>query len=362
MSSSEKPTINLMKKLILFLILPLVISCEHKKEFPELINKAESMHSDKDYDQKNYQDFLVYENATTKNSKIPKGNVNVKNQYPWENSASKKRAEETLSEIENSIKAETDGASESNKNPSGSIYFTSLVNNYFTDQQLAEYKRSGNIQNENSPLDYLKAKVKTYDLTNEKNEKIKLDSDVLGINQGGLEDSNGKLLEGIAFETLGMGGSKYLTLKGFVEIEIEMPVGYDKVEVTKDDLGKKFSISGQKIQVLEFDANVFHYLLLDSDSKNFSIYVDPCNGNSSSVQIPESIYKKFRINQGLDYQSFMKKFKEFGVDKIKDAEEKNYVTILKSDDCQIDKIFLYSQTASNLVKKTIRVPVDIKIK
>lgn len=350
-----------MKKIIVMVLFPLIVACQGKKEYPELIDKKEVRHNDEDYEKQYFQEFLIYEDVTTKDSKISKSKKIEQSQYPWQNSTSTKRAEQTLNEIEHSIVASTDGASDSNKNPSSSIYFTSSVSNYFTEKQLAEYKKTGGITSEKSPLDNLKAKVISYELTDENSQKVKLTQEVLGLNNGGIDDETGKLLEGISFQTLGM-DSKYLRLKGHVDIQIELPTDYEKIEITKNNIGETFKIGGQKIEVLEFDANAFHYKLFDNDTENFEIYVDKCNGNSGRVQIPESLYNKFRNNQGLDYNSFLKKYKEFGLDKMENKKEANYITAFKSDECEIEKIFLYCPEASRIVKKTIRVPVNIIIK
>lgn len=358
-ATNRKPLYRIMKQFLLLLILFSITACQ--KEYSDLINK-ELNYSDKDFNKTHFQEFRIYEDITTKNNKLPKAATNTKKQYPWEISISQKRAEETLKQIEESIIAMTDGASDYNKEPSSSIYFSSLVNNFYTRQQLSEYEKTGSITSQISILDYIKATVKNYELTNEKNEKIKLNGDVLGLNIGGFEKKNGKLLEGIAFETLGMGKSEYLRLNGYIVIEIEIPVNYEKVEITKNNIGDQFIIGEQKVEILEFDANVIHYKLFDTNSKKFSIYIDNCNGNYGEIESPENVYKKFRNNQGLDYDSFVKKYKEFGLDKMIYTNKGNFVSTLRSDDCQLEKIFFYTPTASKLVKKTIRVPVNIQIK
>lgn len=349
-----------MKQILLLLILGSITACQNKN-YPDLINK-ESKFSDSDFTKEHFQEFLIYEDITTKNNKLPKPKPSAKKQYPWMLSVSKERTEETLNQIEKSIIAITDGASDYNKEPSNSINFSSLVDNFYTEQQLSEYRKNRSITTQSSILDYIKATIKKYDLTNEKNEKIKLNGEVLGLGGGGFEEKNGKLLEGIVFQTLGMGDSKYLRLKGYVDIEVEIPVEYEKIEITKSDIGDKFSIGDQKIQILEFDANAIHYKLFNSDSQNFSVYIDNCNGNYGSVQSPENVYDKFRDNQGLDYASFLKKYKEFGLDKMENPNEGNFVSVLKSDDCQLEKVFFYCPITSKLAKKTIRVPVNIQIK
>ncbi|MBQ0153125.1 MAG: hypothetical protein KBS61_09580, partial [Chryseobacterium sp.] len=77
----------------------------------------------------------------------------------------------------------------------------------------------------------------------------------------------------------------------------------------------------------------------------------------SRIQIPESIYEKFRKNQGLDYSSFIKKYKEFGFENIGSQPEKNYVSVIENDDSQIGKVFFYKPKKDGIVEKVIRVPI-----
>jgi hypothetical protein len=346
--------------LITILIFPLLVSCQ-SKDYPELINKV-AKYDNNDYEKEHFSEFAIYEEATTKNINLPKAKILANKKYPWETSASEKRTVELANQIKKTITATTDGASEYNKEPSSTICFYSLVDNFFTEQQLSEYKKTGTITTQKSILDYIKATIIAYELTNEKNEKIKLKSEVLGHVGGGFEEKNGKLLDGIGFETLVMGNSEYLRLNGYIDIEIEIPTEYEKVEITKNDIGNKFSIGEQKIQILEFDANVMHYKLFDTRDRKSSIYIDDRNGNFGEVTIPESLYIKFRNNQGLDYNSFLKKYKEFGLDKIEQTMEGNYVSVLKSDECQFEKVIFYCPVATKVVKTKIRVPVNINIK
>ena len=179
---------------------------------------------------------------------------------------------------------------------------------------------------------------------------------------GGFQEKNGKLLDGIGFETLGMGEAKYLKLNGYVDIEIEIPTEYEKVEITKNNIGDKITIGGQTLQIIEFDANVLHYKLFDTRDRKSNIYIDNCNGNFGEDFIPENIYAKYRNNEGLDYNSFSKTYVLSELDKIKPAENGNYVSILKSDECQFEKVFFYCPVNSKLVKAKIKIPVNINIK
>lgn len=315
-----------MKNILLLLIFPLIASCQ-TKEYQELINKVPK-YNKADYEKENILEFSVYENANTKNTNLPKAKIVANKKYPWETSESEKRIAELANQIQKTITATTDAPSNYNKEPSSTICFYSLVDNFFTTQQFTEYKKTGSITTQKSVLDYIKATITSYDLTNEKNEKIKLKSNLLARVSGGFQEKNGKLLDGIGFETLGMGEAKYLKLNGYVDIEIEIPTEYEKVEITKNNIGDKITIGGQTLQIIEFDANVLHYKVFDTRDRKSNIYIDICNGNFGEDFIPESIYASYRNNVGLDFNPFTKIYKLSELDKIKPAANGNYVSVL----------------------------------
>lgn len=180
-----------MKNILLLIIFPLIAGCQ-TKEYQELINKVPK-YNKVDYDKEFFFEFSIYENANTKNINLPKAKIDTIKKYPWETSESEKRIAELANQIQKTITATTDAPSNYNKEPSSTICFYSLVNNFFTTQQLAEFKKTGSITTQKTVLNYIKATIKSYDLTNEKNEKIKLRSDVLGLVGGGFQKKKWKI-------------------------------------------------------------------------------------------------------------------------------------------------------------------------
>lgn len=345
--------------LLALLFFPSMLSCQTKKEFPDLINK-EANYTDDDYKKEHFQEFLAYEFITTKNDKTPKTENAYKNEYPWNSLATEKQAKEVLNQIEKWIIAQADGFSEHTQSPSKTVVLNSLVDN-LTEEELSEFKENGHIKSRTTVLDYIKAKVKSYELTNEKNEKITFTNDALRLILGGLENRDGKLLSTIGFETMGMEDYTYLKLKGFIAVELEIPIAYETEKITKNSVGKSIKIDDQRVDVLEFDGNVMHLKLINSDNENFSIYIDNCSQSYDGALIPESVYLKCRRNQGLSYEMFLEKYNELGWDNIGSAKDDNYVYILKSKSCRFENVFLYNPESADKVKKTIRVPVDIDI-
>lgn len=350
-----------MKKqwLLVNLIMLTLLSCSPGKKFPKLIDEVPQHHTDEDFQKSPLlSDYLAYKDATTKNSKVivPITQKDVK--YPWDTNASDAEAESVLTQIEQNIQAGKAAAAEANKEAASSILLISRIKISAADEQ--EYKEKGVLKNKKSLLDDIKGKVISARLLNEKNEKVEITNEFLGTTQGGLEEFDGKMYGHFGFQTLGL-SNEYLTLKGFIEIEIEIPVQFDHREIDQSDVGSTVKINGQKIEILELDQNTFHFVLRPGSSPDFNIYIDNCNNAySSGIGIPESLYQKFRENQGLSYANFVKKYKALGLDKDKKPADENTVWIYKSDSCQIGKVFFYAPNKAKTLKKTIKVPVDIK--
>ena len=96
---------------------------------------------------------------------------------------------------------------------------------------------------------------------------------------------------------------KYVDLKGFVELEVQIPIEYEKVIIDKGDVHKTFTINNQKVKVLELDENTMHLKLFDTDEEKFKIVFEGIN-SFGSTSFSEHIYNKFRENQNFDYNAF----------------------------------------------------------
>lgn len=350
-----------MKKqwLLIHIIMLTLLSCSPGKRFPELVDEVPQHHPDEDFQKSPLlQDYLAYKDATTKNSKViaPIKQKDIK--YPWDTDASDTEAESILTQIEQNIQAAKNAAADVNKEAASSILLISRIKSSPADEQ--EYKEKGLLKNKKSLLDDIKGKVIGAQLFNEKNEKVDITNEFLGTTQGGLEEFDGKMYGHFGFQTLGL-SNEYSTLKGFIEIEIEIPVQFDHKEIDDSDVGTALKINGQKIEILELDQNTLHFVLRSGSSPDFNIYFDNCNNAySSGIGIPESLYKTFRKNQSLSYENFVKKYKALGLVRDRKPKDENTVWIYKSDNCKIGKVFFYAPNKSKTLKKTIKVPIDIK--
>jgi hypothetical protein len=260
--------------------------------------------------------------------------------------------------METNFSALTDGPSSYYKTPSGSILSNTLIP--LSPAESNELKTSGSIMSKKSILDEIKGIVKSYDLINEKGEKVKINQTVLGIRMGGIETKNGKDYHNFGFTTLGL-SANYLSIKGFVEVEIKIVTKYEHLEIDKNDVGDFVNIGGEKATILEFDDNEFHFEMTDGTAKNFDLFFENCDAGNESIAIPQNIYNAFRANQGLNYATFIKKQKELGLQN-KANNDNREVWIYTSTDCKIDKIYFYSANKAKTVTKTLKIPVDIKIK
>lgn len=350
-----------MKKQILLLALATaaLLSCKSSKKYPALIDEGPMHYTQQDQERKPLlTDYLAYKDATTKNSSVLLPIKQRDTKYPWDTKNTEGVAEDLVEQMTKTFKAHKDDASEVNKEPSGTILLVAAIPLDPKDE--IEQSKTGLIQNKHTVLDDVKGKVISYDLRNEKNEKVTITNDFLGTTQGGLQEVDGKLCQSFGFQTMGLNTS-YTTLKGFIEVGIEIPVKVDHEEIDASDVGDVVKINNQKVRILELDQNTLHIVVEGGGSPDFSIYFDNCNNSvSGGVGIPEKVYETFRANQGLSYEDFEKKYQALGLDKAKDIKDGNTVWIYKSDSCKIEKVFFYAPDMAKTVKKTVKIPVDIK--
>lgn len=350
-----------MKKQILLLALATaaLLSCKSSKKYPALIDEAPMHYTQQDQEQKPLlTDYLAYKDATTKNSGVLLPIKQRDTKYPWDTKNTEGVAEDLVEQMTKTFKAHKDDASEVNKEPSGTILLVAAIP--LDPKDAIEHSKTGTIQSKHTALDDVKGKVISYDLHNEKNEKVSITNDFLGTTQGGLQEMDGKIYQSFGFQTMGL-NTTYTTLKGFIEVGIEIPVKVDHEEIDTSDVGDVVKINNQKVRILEFDQNTLHIVVEGGGSPDFSIYFDNCNNSvSGGVGIPEKVYETFRANQGLSYEDFAKKYQALGLEKAKDIKDGNTVWIYKSDSCKIEKVFFYASDTAKTVKKTVKIAVDIK--
>ncbi|QYS87045.1 hypothetical protein JJC03_03485 [Flavobacterium oreochromis] len=333
--------------------------CSEKKSYPNLISE-EIKYSDDDFSKQKFSDYLVYKKTTTKEIKKSTTIKSTDKKHPWDNAYSEEKANSILNEIASTITPMADNYSDDQLTPANSIRLSGLVNN-FTKSQMKEYKEKDHITTEKSGLDLINAKISKYELINEKNEKIVLDSDFLKINLGGLEEKNGKVLEGIGFETMSMGKFEFFKINGFIDIEVSLPTEYEIEEFTKEDIGKNITIDNAKIKLIEFDGDVFHFEKDATIENEFDFYLEGISQNYNTIEVPKSIYEKFRNNQGLNYVEFIKKYSTFGINDSKLKLEKEHVCIVRADD-NLKKVYLYAPSKKKVISKIIHIPVAISVK
>lgn len=345
-----------MHQLAFMCLMLFVMSCKKRNELPELQNDTIDYVEQGFEDKELLNDYFVYKSATTKRTNATK--LPREQEYPWTSNYSKQDAGNILHQIENSIEAASDEASVYMKERSSQLRFYSLIE--LSPEKLAEFKATGSIVSRKTILDYVKGTVVKYDLENENKEKIELDS-FLGTTSGGLVEQDGKVYETFGFMSMGLRGSDYLTLTGFVDIIIEIPAKYDVVEATQNDVGSVIEINGASIEIIEFTENVIHYLNHNEGESDFLMHFDNWTNNYHGVGVPQSLYKIFRQHPGMNYASFAKMHKSLGLDAPSYSSLKKNVWIFKSDEHVLQKAFFYVPAESETIRKELHVPVNIRI-
>ncbi|MHA1660607.1 MAG: hypothetical protein ACTSUT_15970 [Promethearchaeota archaeon] len=237
--------------------------------------------------------------------------------------------------------------------PFYNIRFESIIK--IPEKELLEFNKNHN-RLRLINLSDIKVTLINYILRNNENEQISFFSnDKIGIGLSGPTSNSNHLR--IAFNTLNNNNHKYISLRGIVELEIEISTKYEKIEISNKEIGSILNIGDQKVKILEFDGNAFHYKILDQEKPNFKILIDNYGGYGSVV-LSEEIYNKFRENPRLDYNEFLKKIRKYEFDE-------NYINdiyVYKSNKPKIEKIIFYYSKDSNKVSKILKIPVNIKIK
>lgn len=186
-----------------------------------------------------------------------------------------------------------------------------------------------------------------------KNEKVIIPSDNLSKNKSSNRNDNQLI---IGFVTDCNKHYNYKSINGYVVIEIEMTTKFEEIEITEPDIGKSIIFGNQKIKILELADNVFHYEILDTLAPEFEIYFDKYK-QISTINLPESIYRSFRENPGMNYNDFARKFSDLKNDK---SSFKSFFTYVAGN-CKFNKVFLYRANEKDKVKKVIKIPVKIDL-
>lgn len=145
-----------------------------------------------------------------------------------EKKKSDKQDTQFLKDISTNSKVVITDITESRRQPAEDI---NLVTKYpLSKEKKAEYDKNGTLTNDNDISDSTVYKVKSYDLKNEKNEKVEIvdDGSANNLQKFALSENNKVLYQnvGIEFKL----NKKFETLKGFMNIEFEVSKS-DKKEV-----------------------------------------------------------------------------------------------------------------------------------
>jgi len=297
--------------------------------------------------------YYLYNLVNTKdNEKYDDPNFHLKTN-PIIINTTKSKLDTILNEIKSSIKAEIDKFSIRNEEPINNLIIKSKIT--LTDLELLEYKK--NFFGTSFINSYnINAHIINYNLKDEKNEKIVLFSNKLGFgsSEGTKEGEDNKLI--INFTTDRNGNYKYQSIKGYIEIEVEMISKFNEVKIHKNDISNFVIVDEQKVKILEFNNNIFHYKLNSSEEPKFKVFNNRCR-RMSLANLSEEIYYKFKRSPGLSFNEFKSKFKDL---KFDNSNSKN-IYIYKGDKCNLNNIYFYYADEIDKLKKVIKIPVDIQL-
>lgn len=203
----------------------------------------------------------------------------------------------------------------------------------------------------------------SYDLKNEKNEKLTL-AGFHWWNMGKFgmdfeEVQNGKEYTQFKMPNFTLGNDSvqqsFTKLKGHIDFEIAVPYAMDIIKVTKKDVGSTITINGVKVDILAFDDNVVHIKLdkhTDVDNK-FTIFSKYA---FDSEQYSYAYYKFLRENPNLKLDKYLELLSK----KENTATEFGpYVFVIYFKN-KIDELKLIAKRNDKILQKKVRVNVDFK--
>lgn len=369
-----------MKKLLLLLaILPFVISCQKNDfdSFPKLQN--ENLDGIEFTELNNANDFgnysLEWKNYKYATTKFIYPKTDTINQFDINEILNRKDAENLISDFEKNAKifidirdkapyygfdivAKIETPERFNRNFrkvwGGSIepqyqQQSDLLN--FVDFNFKREEQSGDVIFPNN----------SYDLRNEKNEKLTLSGfhwfNMMVNNMDFETVQNGKEFNQFKMPNFTLGNDSiqqsFTKLKGYIDFEIEVPYGMEIVKVTPKDVGKTIVINGVKVDILAFEDNVVHIKLdkhTDIDTK-FTLFSKYWYDNE---QYSYKYYKLMRNNPNLKLNEYLKllaKQDDVSVD------FGPYVFVLYFRN-KIDEIKFIAKDKTKILRKKVRVNID----
>ena len=201
----------------------------------------------------------------------------------------------------------------------------------------------------------------TYDLKNEKNEKLILagfhDFNMMVNNMDFETVQNGKEYNQFRMPSFTLGNDSlqqsFTKLKGYIDFEIEVPYAMETVKVTPKDAGKTIEINGVKVDILAFEDNVVHIKLdkhTDIDTK-FTLFSKYFYDNE---QYSYKYYKLMRNNPNLklnEYLDLLSKQDDVSID------FGPYVFVIYFRN-KIDEIKFIAKDKTKILRKKVRINID----
>ena len=276
-----------------------------------------------------YHSYLI---ATSKDVTIQTVKELQYTYYPWKAELNKQQVDSFLVYLEKNLAIEKKVyKSAFGELPSIKTYYTETYKNEI----------SANLLN---------CRLTHYNLTNSRGEKIEIEDDRVSINR-----NVGSISFGLAKWDLQ--GQK---IHGEATLEITIPYNIYKVEVKPGDKSKTLAFGPTKIRVLEKENNVLHYAVEGDNDYSTDIVVDSCMATTHHLSFPEYFYQKLRMKPNLSYQQFVADSGYFEFGKKWKLDPKK-VRVVYFESCDPGNIYIYGYRKTEVLKKSITIPIDAEI-
>lgn len=334
----------------LFLILFFTIYCKGQNlEFPKLIDEIpdnSELYFSGNLENEFHNEYTYYKKSTTKDSRSKNDKDDIKNKLlPWE-ILKQYNPHDFFNQVTNSINIKD---LDDNRISIG-IYYD------LTAEQIYNYHNSIGIRTEAHISDLLKFNVISTDLIDIlTNKKVEFKDQWISFcctlfprdNPTKYNLSYINSLKNVNFNNL----------KGKITIQLELPVAYEVIEITKNDIDKIIEVSeNQKIKLIEFDDNKVHFELLNGVEFKSEIEFVNVSSTKNSIFMAKYLYAFFRSRPNMNYSQFEKRYNQF-IEKKEEKLEENlvYVYTLKSEP---DKFYIYSPRKESMLKKEITLNIN----
>lgn len=332
------------KLAITSVLLLFLIKYNAQTQFPALVEKSEA--SMEDASGKKHEGIFEYYKLSVYKQNMEKSKLNsLDKDKPWE-LINKEKGTALFNEITKNLRFEIFPNDDR-------FYLSSKLSLSATAKE--EYEKTGGIMNKKDPKSLIDLSVLSSNLIN-KNTKNKIDIQQLIPFCCNLLVKEKPIKEKLLFYA-SLQNTTPSNLIGDITVHLQLPTEYEKVEVTKQDLGKTIAIpNNQKVKIIEFTENKIHFEVQNGEKLKSKLAFDNAERNYFSANMVSDYYQFFRNNPNLEYKDFEKKYDAF---KKSDSSNKDSNRVyIYSLDANLSQFYFYSPNEKTILKKDLTISVS----